>query len=308
MTKSAKSIPIAVHKTRSSRRQQMCKSMLTGIGLRLMTVIFELVGYSYFHSAALMADVFSSLIDIICSSCLILCIYLADKPPDQNHPFGHGRVEPLAGLQLSVLLIIAALVLGLQPVFHKASIEPPHSYAWSISLSVIIALECGFRYIKKIAIQQKSPILLAEAFHYRIDMFSSLFAVIALLLATICPKYGYLFDHLGVIAIAFLMMFMGAKAAWHNLQQLLDHVPEISYFERVRLAALSVEGVFATEKIKIQIYGPDAHVGIDIEVAPQSSVQEAHRLTQLVRLEIQKAWPAVRDVIVHVEPYCPIKP
>lgn len=89
------------------------------------------------------------------------------------------------------------------------------------------------------------------------------------------------------------MMSMGAKAAWHNLQQLLDHVPKINYFERVRLAALSVEGLFATEKIKIQIYGPDALVGIDIEVAPISSVQVAHRLTQLVRLEIQN---------------CPIKP
>jgi cation diffusion facilitator family transporter len=299
----AESVSTTVHKTRNSRRQQMCKSMLIGIGLRLITVIFELVGYSCFHSASLMADVFSSLIDIICSGCLILCIYFADKPPDRNHPFGHGRVEPLAGLQLGVLLIIAALVLGFQAIFHKSPMDPPHSYAWSISLGVIIALECGFRYIRKIAIRQKSPILLAEALHYRADMFSSLFAVMALFLATIYPKYGPLFDRLGVVAIAFLMIFMGSKAVWHNLQQLLDHVPETNYFEQVRLAALSVTGVFATEKIKIQIYGPDAHVGIDIEVDPQSSVEEAHKLTQLVRLEIQKSWPSVRDVIVHVEPH-----
>lgn len=303
MTKFAESVSTTVHKMRNSRRQQLCKSMLIGIALRLTTVIFELVGYFYFHSASLIADVFSSLIDIICSGCLILCIYFADKPPDRNHPFGHGRVEPLAGLQLGVLLVIAALVLGFQTIFHESPMNPPHSYAWSISLGVIIALECGFRCIKKIAIRQKSPILLAEALHYRVDMFSSLFAVMALFLATVCPKHGPLFDRLGVVAIAFLMMFMGAKAVWHNLQQVLDYVPETSYFEQVRLAALSVKGVFATEKIKIQIYGPDAHVGIDIEVDPQSSVEEAHKLTQLVRLEIQNSWPSVRDVIVHVEPH-----
>jgi divalent metal cation (Fe/Co/Zn/Cd) transporter len=73
----------------------------------------------------------------------------------------------------------------------------------------------------------------------------------------------------------------------------------------VKEAALKVEGVLATEKVLIQSYGPDAHVDIDIEVAPNLSVEVAHKLTQKVRAEIQKAWPAVRDVIVHIEPYYP---
>jgi hypothetical protein len=92
-------------------------------------------------------------------------------------------------------------------------------------------------------------------------------------------------------------------AAKNNIHQLLDRTPDDSYFTLVRDAAMKASGVHATEKILIQVYGPDAHVSIDVEVDPHLSVEVAHEITQKVRHEIQVAWPAVRDVIVHVEPY-----
>jgi len=89
------------------------------------------------------------------------------------------------------------------------------------------------------------------------------------------------------------------------LNQLLDKIPATRYFLAVRKAAINVNGVLDTEKIRIQQYGPDAHVDIDIEVDPQLSVEKAHTISQHVRAAIQKEWPMVRDVMVHIEPYYP---
>jgi cation diffusion facilitator family transporter len=308
MSKFPPSIPLpeSVNQTRLQRRKQMMVTARRGVALRGAIVIAELLGFVFLNSSALLVDAISSLVDIGASLFLILCIKIADKPPDSNHPFGHGRFEPVAGLQLSLLLA----VIGGGMLFQQLSaistptegriIEP---YTWLIPLGAIILLELSYRQMKRIAKREHSPALLADAIHYRIDGINSLFAMIALLFAAYFPHYSVLCDHLGAIVIALLMIGIGIFAAKNNLHQLLDRVPPQTYFDKVRQAALQVEGVLATEKIRIQLYGPDAHVSIDVEVAPQISVETAHEMTQKVRAEIQKVWPAVRDVIVHVEPF-----
>jgi divalent metal cation (Fe/Co/Zn/Cd) transporter len=99
------------------------------------------------------------------------------------------------------------------------------------------------------------------------------------------------------------MCGIGLIASKKNLNQLLDRVPESEFFDLVRKAALKVVGVRDTEKIRIQHYGPDAHVDIDVEVDPHLTVEEAHTISQHVRSSIQHDWPNVQDVTVHIEPY-----
>ena len=99
------------------------------------------------------------------------------------------------------------------------------------------------------------------------------------------------------------MVILGLVAAKINLHQVMDKPPEKKFFSLVESAAKSVQGVLGTEKIRIQRYGPDAHVDIDIEVDPNMAVHDAHDITQLVRIEIQKKWPQVQEATVHIEPY-----
>ena len=101
------------------------------------------------------------------------------------------------------------------------------------------------------------------------------------------------------------MVVLGAAAARENFHQLLDRTPDEAHFEQVKSAALRVGGVLGVEKVRIQHAGPDAHVDIDIEVDPEMNVAAAHVITQHVRAEIQRDWPSVREVVVHVEPYYP---
>lgn len=308
MTKFPEKIPLPaeIFQKREERRKQILATALKGVWLRLIIVFFEMFGFFYWKSSSLLLDALSSLLDIGASLLLILCIRLAHKPPDRHHPLGHGRFEPAAGLQLGVFLVIIGGYLSVQQLFFAVQ-ETSHNfispYAWLIPAAAVVLLEIAYQHLKKVAKKQESPALLADAVHYRIDSLSCLVAVAALLIGSLFPQHSRTLDHVGAFLIALLMIGVGVKAAWQNLHQVLDRVPDPEYFEKVHKAAMQVPEVRATEKLRIQLYGPDAQVSIDIEVDPTLSVELAHSITQRVRFEIQKSWPAVRDVIVHVEPY-----
>lgn len=301
-------LPEHVEQERAKRNSELIRSAKVGILIRLLVVIFELVGVAILQSSSLFMDAMGSLFDIASSIFLIVCIMLAKRPPDHDHPFGHGRYEPLGGLQLGVLLVFVGGIMFVQQLFalsHEQSTRIIDSRGWIFPFVAMVLLEISYRCVIKTAKRQNSPALAADAVHYRIDGLTSLFATIALVIAAFTPKWGLVVDHMGALAIAVFMVVIGIKAARSNIHQLLDRVPDTSFFVRIRNAAKRVAGVMETEKIRIQSYGPDAHVDIDIEVNPELSVDIAHQISQKVRVEIQKDWPAVRDVTVHIEPYYP---
>jgi cation diffusion facilitator family transporter len=299
-------LPETVEQSRQERRQRMLRTSKAGVGLRSVIILAEIAGFVYFNSSALLLDALSSLMDVASSLFLILCIRWADKPPDKEHPFGHGRFEPIAGLQLGLLLIVLGsgmLVQQVAALTHERASQAIDARTWVIPLCAVVLLEISYQLVRRTAKRQQSPALLADAVHYRIDALNSLFATAALGCGALFPQYSADLDHVGAVLIAVLMVIVGALASRNNVRQLLDRTPDEQYFRRVRSAAKRVPGVLETEKVRIQLYGPDAHVNIDVEVDPALSVEVAHALTQQVRAEIQREWPAVRDATVHVEPY-----
>ncbi len=299
-------LPGAVFEARHERLSRLISACGKGIGIRLAIIAGELVGVVWLGSAALLMDALASLVDVVSSVILLVCLKLAARPPDANHPFGHGRYEPLVGLQLGFFLAIIGGGMLSQQAFAVASVDPAQvidQRVWLFPFCATLLLELCYQVTMRTARRQRSSALAADAFHYRIDGFTSLCATLALGIATIYPTWGVYFDHLGAMVIALLMVILGIYAAWQNVHQLLDRAPDPLYFKLVDSAAKKVVGVKATEKIRIQQYGPDAHVDIDIEVDPILSVEEAHVISQHVRAEIQKDWPLVQDVTVHIEPY-----
>lgn len=301
-------VPKEVPLARRNRYQSLVKASLRGISVRVLIAWIELMAAAFFGSASLFMDALSTGIDIFSSVILMISFKLASKPPDRDHPLGHGRYEPLAGLQMGLFLIFLG---GAMFFYNTAEFARPDPYAslhpsiWLIPLGSVILLEMSYRLMIATAKKQNSPALAADAIHYRIDSITSIFATLALLSASFAPKFNQLFDHLGAAFIAIFMMIVGFNAARKNMHQLLDRIPEKSYFDRIRKAALLTEGVKGTEKVRMQLFGPDAHVSIDVEVDPELSVDAAHSISQKVRLEIQKEIPFARDVIVHIEPYYP---
>jgi len=301
-------VPEDVVEQRQERLRQLTSSCSRGIAIRSLIILAEFVGVYLYGSSALLVDAIASLFDVFSSVLLVVCLKLAARPPDSNHPFGHGRYEPLIGFQIGIFMIVVGIGMFFQQTLHLSSeVEKGvmGAYAWVIPLSAVILLELCYHVIMRVAKRQDSPALAADAIHYRIDSITTLCATITLILAAYFPQLSLKIDHMGAIIIAAMMVVIGLYASRQNMNQILDHIPDDQYFDRVRSAASRVEGVLGTEKTRIQLYGPDAHVDIDVEVDPFLSVEVAHEISQKVRVEIQKDWPSVQDVIVHIEPYYP---
>lgn len=310
MVKFPEPLPIdrSIIKSRLLRRKELLLSARRGVVLRCLIIGAEFLGFALLGSSTLLLDALASSVDAVASIILIWCIHKADQPPDEEHPLGHGRFEPIAGLMIGFLLIFLGLVSTfeqIKAVFTGQFTRQIPSIAIVIPLLAVILLEICHQILKKAAKDKHSPALLADAAHYRIDALTSFFALLVLCCVALFPSYAHIFDHMGAIAIAFFMIVVGVIASRKNVQQLLDRSPSEELYNKVREAALSVPGVLATEKLILQAYGPDAFVTIDVEVDPHLSVDKSHRIAQMVRRAIQVAWPAVRDVIVHVEPYYP---
>ena len=298
-------LPAAVHDFRRARTRRLIRIALFGVGIRLVVIAMELAGYWALRHSVLLVDAAASIADVVASVTIVAAIVLAQRPPDHDHPFGHGRYEPIAGLQLGVLIAVAGMfLLGQQLV---VAVQQPAAgevsrWVWLIPAIAALLLEITNRTVVYIGRRENSSALIAEALHYRIDALSSLLASAGLAVAAYFPTFSQAVDHGCAMLLALIMVGLGVLAARENLHQLMDRAPDQQWFDRVRESAARVEGVLEVEKVRIQNAGPDAHVDIDVEVAPAQTVQEAHRIAQRVRARIQIDWPAVREVVVHVEP------
>ena len=296
----------SVHAARDQRVQELTRVMLLGICLRLVVISAELIGVAWSASATLFVDALASLFDVMSSLILLGAMRFAARPPDEDHPFGHGRAEPLAGFQVGILLCGTGLWMALRNLLflREPAIERHLPWwVWTIPAGATVLLGLTGRLIQRTGKATHSLALHAESIHFQIDALTSLLATVTLLAAVLWSAQAPVVDHLGGALLALSMVLLGAHAAWENVHQLLDRVPSEEDFERVRLSARSVEGVIDVEKVRIQHAGPDAHVDIDIEVDPNISVADSHVITQHVRARIQTDWPFVREVVVHVEPF-----
>ncbi len=301
-------IPDEVSYARKARSRTLLYIVLLGMSLRLLIATGELIGYALFGSSALLLDGLATIADVASSIAVIVSIKLAERPPDKDHPFGHGKYEPLIGMQLGIFFVLsgtAMLIHEWMQFLHLEPKPPLERTVWLVPLVACALLEMAGRRMQHIARQEQASVLTSEAFHFRIDSLSSILALVATVAGAVVPDASWIFDAFGAMAIAIFMIGIGVYAAKTNCNQLLDRIPDNRYFATVRQAAMKTAGVLGVEKIRMQHSGPDAHVDIDVEVDPNIRVEQAHTISQQVRLSIQRAWPQVREVVVHIEPFYP---
>lgn len=306
----AQSLPLELAAVRARRTRDLLRATAFAAGLRGVIIIAELAGYWFWQADVLLVDAVSSLADLFASTALMGFIWLAARPPDVRHPLGHGRFEPLAGMQLGLLIALLGLGLGVRQVWQMSAGWPRAESAlpagaFALPLMAVVLLEAARYRLVRLARREQSTALLAEAAHYRADALTSFIATLTLLLAGLLPEQVWMVDAIGALLLSGVMVLLGLLAMRENARQLLDEAAPAERMVEIRSAAMAVSGVLGTEKLAVQTSGPDAHVDIDVEVCGDLSVQDGHAIAQQVRLEIQRTWPAVRDVIVHIEPHRP---
>jgi cation diffusion facilitator family transporter len=267
----------------------------------ILAVIKIAVGLAA-HSVSLISDGFESAADFFTSGLVLFGLWVASKPPDRDHPYGHGRFETLTGLAIGVILIATGAAISIRALEERYA---PHAVAlyaiWPLIGSIVakFALAAAKFSIGK---RSGSSGLAADAWNDAVDVLSGAVALVAILLSIHGPRMTAA-DHYGGFAIGLIVIFIGMNVGRETVSQLVDTMPDDTQMSQIRAAALSVPGARGIEKCFARKTGLRYHVDLHLEVDPDLTVRASHDLAHIVKQTILERLDWVEDVLVHVEPF-----
>lgn len=272
------------------------------IGNSLLAVVKFLAGF-FGNSYALIADAIESTTDIFSSFLVLFGIKYANKPADENHPYGHGRAEPLITFLVVGFLITSATIIGYESIVN---IRTPHDLpkSWTLIILGVIILwkEYSFRMVMKKAKQANSSSLKADAWHHRSDAITSIAAFIGISIALYLGKgYESADDWAALFASGFIMYnsYLIFRPA---LGEIMDEHLYDDLIEEIRKVAIEVDGIIGTEKCFIRKAGMKYHVDLHAIVDGNISVKEGHLLAHNLQDALQNDIPELGHVLIHIEP------
>lgn len=283
--------------------QSGVKSTLIGAAVNtLLALIKGLAGFLG-NSYALIADAIESLCDIFTSLVVLAGLKMAGRPADTNHPYGHGKYEPLAGVIVAMILFAAAIFIAIASV--NEIITPHHApepFTLWVLLAVIAIKEILFRRVFVVGDEIQSTAVKADAWHHRSDAMTSMAAFVGISIALIGgPGYESADDFAALIAAGIILinaLFLLKPA----LFELLDTAPNPEIHRRIRDIAQGVPGVYGTHKCHVRKLGFDYFVDLDVLCDPEATIRTGHNIAHDVGEAIHAALPEITRVLVHVEP------
>jgi len=279
--------------------QSISRGIAINIGLAVVKGLGGIAGNSY----ALIADAVESAADVVTSLVAYWGLRVASRKPDERHPYGHGKAEPLTALFLSFCLTAAAVLIGYQSIENV--IQPhknPEPFTLGILALVVVVKELLFRYQRRIGQAIGSTTVQADAVHQRSDAFTSIAAFIGISIAIIGGDgYESADDYAALFASAFIIY--NAYAIFRPaLSEIMDEAPPAVLAEQVRDIALNVAGVSGLDKCLIRKMGSYYFVDLHVLVPAQLTVRKGHTIAHEVKDAVRQRMPQVTDVLVHIEP------
>lgn len=293
-----------MHKVDVHPSMKAIRATQLGIVASAILVLVKAISGYLGHSYALIADATESGADIVSSGLLWLALRIAMKPADAEHPYGHGKAEPLAAIFIALFLILAAGWIAVHAVhFINTPHELPHRFTLAVLGLVIFAKESLYRYVLRIGRELRSQAVQADAFHHRSDAVTSVAAFVGITIALVGGKgYEGADDWAALVACCFIV-YNAIGIIRPALGEIMDKAPESEIVEEVRDTASSVEGVKGVEKCYVRKMGLEYYVDLHLEVDGTLSVNEGHEIAHRVKDAIMYENDHIRDVLIHVEPY-----
>ena len=254
------------------------------------------------NSTAVVSDGLESVGDVLTSGLVLFGLFIAAKPPDSEHPYGHGRLETLSALVVGMILIASGSLIAFRSMQRAwESQHAPAAYAmWPLIASIGVKSAMSltkWRLGRKI----RSDALTADAWHDTVDILSGTVALIAVGITLADPARFAAADHLGGSAVGLIVIFVGARVVRDTTLQLMDTMPNPEDMQRIREVGLSVPGALGIEKCYARKTGLQWHVDLHLDVDPAMSVFSSHEIASEVRARIREKVDWVADVLVHVE-------
>ncbi len=283
----------------STVRRATVVGLVANIVLAVGKVAAGVVG----SSAAVVADGLHSFTDLVTDLVLLVGTRFWGRPPDEEHPHGHRRIETLITAGIGLLLAAVGFGLGWRAFGHLR--EPPAVGPGDIALVAafvsIFAKEWLFRWTRDQASVADSPALMANAWHHRSDAFSSIPAVLAVGTAMVFPGLAWV-DRLGALAVCVFILWASWGIFHPALQQLVDAGAPSEVRDRIGTMALEVEGVVSAHALRTRYVGPKLAVDLHLEVDGDLTVARGFAIARAVKVHLLANGPSVGDVVVQVEP------
>lgn len=278
-------------------------SLISIIG-NLILSVFKLLAGIFAHSGAMISDAVHSASDVFSSIIVMVGFHISSKESDKEHPYGHERMECVAAMILSTILLFTGLAIGkdaISDIFSKSheTIVVPGLLALIAAIVSILSKEAMFWYTKINAKKIDSSALMADAWHHRSDALSSIGALIGIIGA----RMGFsIMDPLASLVICFFI----AKAAYDifmdAVDKMVDHACDDETQEKIYDYVSHAPGVLGIDMLRTRVFGNKIYVDLEILADGDLSLSSAHRIAEQVHDSIEQNFPKVKHIMVHVNP------
>jgi len=285
------------------------RATLLGLAVNLALGVVKLIGGLAGNSFALLSDAVNSLGDSLTSIVVLFALRVAQRPADDEHPYGHTRAEAIAATNVAVVIILSALMIGWEAVRRLGSVHaaPPVWTLWIAGANVLIK-ETLYRYKVRVGRRVGSSAVIANAWDHRSDALCSSAVLVGLAIVRWGGPDLVWADEAAALVVVGAIIWTGVQLFRNSASELMDPQAAPGLVADVRRVAEQVPGVCAVEKLWVRKTGLEYLTDIHIEVDERLSVAEGHRISHCVKDRLLESFPALRDVLVHLEPYPPVKP
>lgn len=271
-------------------------------GNTALAVVKWLAGY-FGNSYALIADAIESTSDIFSSVLVLVGLKYSNKPADENHPYGHGRAEPLITFIVVAFLVTSAVVIAYESVRNiRTPHEAPKSYTLVVLGAIILWKEVSFQFVMRKSKQTGSSSLKADAWHHRSDAITSVAAFIGISAALFLGKGYEAADDWAALFAAGFILYNSYLIFRPALGEIMDEHVYHDLVEQIRKVAKTVDGVAGTEKCFIRKAGLKYHVDLHATVGAYITVQEGHDISHRLKDTLRREIPELGHVLIHIEP------
>jgi len=285
-----------------ARYRDARKVTIVGAVVNVVLSVIKILAGWLGSSHALIADGIHSLSDLATDAVVLVAAKHGAKDADEEHPYGHGRIETLATVVLGIVLILVAFGIGYDAV--RRLFDPEHLLIpgmlalWAAIISVA-AKEALYHYTVAVAKKLRSNLLRANAWHHRSDAVSSIVVVVGVIGSMAGLPY---LDAVASVVVAVMVAKIGWELGWHSVHELIDRGLDHDDIENIRKIIMEVDGVRAMHDLRTRRMGGNAFVDVDVLVDPSLTVSEGHRISQEVLNRLHNDIDDVIDVTVHIDP------
>jgi cation diffusion facilitator family transporter len=292
-----------MNETMSDRRRKAIQTAIFSILGNSALAAVKLVSGILGNSFALIADAIESITDIFSSFIVFLGLRYSTRSPDENHPYGHGKAEPLITFIVVVLLLLSASLIAYQGIRNILTPQTaPENFTLFILGGIILIKEGFYRFVNRRSKATGSTSLKADAWHHRSDAITSLVAFFGILISILFGESFAMAEDIAALVAAGIIVFNAYRIFRPALGEIMDENVYDEQAARVRKLALEIPGIIDTEKCYIRKSGMNYYVDIHIIVDANLTVAEGHLIGHRFKDKLLKQFDEISDVLVHIEP------